>query len=142
MSATIAFLPKSIRSELSQKLVIEINVAAHPPDVAVDSESGNPTTVNHWTLYLVTSAHSSVRCDMTPTGTGPEGTLVVRELDYAISFNAAKYYCISVNPGTSVQTVLDVIMEKHYDRYKFTEGGQGMSQYAKTSQTQLTTNTG
>ncbi len=128
MANTLAFIPPSLSASLSQKPVTDIYVAAHHPNLAAASKPGETASgakqTNHWVLYLVTSPRTSVRFDLSPTGTGP-AVLIIRNLPYMVSDQVVKAYTLSAKQGTSVQTVLDAIQESGYDRYNFAASGQG-----------------
>ncbi len=128
MSNTVAFIPSSLSTRLSQMPVSGIYVAAQPPDLAAASEPGQASSgtqkTNHWVLYLITSPQTSVRFDLSPTGTG-SGVLIISNLDYVMSSDVVKVYTLSIKEGISVQSVLETIQQSGYDRYSFT-GGQGI----------------
>lgn len=119
--ATIAYIPPSLASTLATLTVTGITAAAHRP---IDVSTGKRT--NHWVLHNVISQDKSVRFDFSPTGADSgAGCLIVRQLDYAVSSNAIKTCDLAVRGGLTVKDILDLLLSVHYDRYKFTAGGQG-----------------
>lgn len=122
MASTIAFIPRSLSSSL-EDAITTIKAAAQTPNV-VSTTSEKQT--NHWVFYLPTPHNTSIRFDLSPSGpSAAPACLIVSRLDSAMSRDVVKTCNISVRPGTTVKTILDILKSANYDRYTFSEGGQG-----------------
>lgn len=73
---------------------------------------------------MAISEGESIRLDLSPTYTGA-ACLIIRKLDYSISLNVVKACDLSVRGGLTAKDIVDLLQSVHYDRYRFSDGGQG-----------------
>jgi hypothetical protein len=88
---------------------------------------------NHWCLYLRTSQNASVQINCQPSysvpGTvipgGSKAFVIISELSYALSHDAAKDVSLTVRPGLTVAHVVNLLIASGRHKYEFNQQGVG-----------------
>ncbi|KAH7929913.1 hypothetical protein BV22DRAFT_91229 [Leucogyrophana mollusca] len=103
--------------------VQKIHFCAHENLENLGSDNQPPT--NHWSIFLELSADNSVRIDLSPGDTGRPGMIILEAKRCTVT-DKNVYLVTSVPPeGTTVETILKLIIDKKRDRYTFAPIGEG-----------------
>ncbi|KAI0070575.1 hypothetical protein K474DRAFT_1669921 [Panus rudis PR-1116 ss-1] len=105
--------------------VVALHFVAHTNEGNVGGEKGAPPT-NHWTLFLELDDHrSSVRVEVAPNDPGQPGMVFLENKRYAFTVNTSHKVSAQAPSGTTVASVLKVIIDRGRDRYIFQPIGEG-----------------
>lgn len=85
---------------------------------------GQPPT-NHWSIFLVTGPHSSVRIDSVSNAGGQPGRIVIEDKLYEVTKHNTKLISIPAPPALTVANILYAIIANKRDRYIYTPAIEG-----------------
>jgi len=106
--------------------VFTVHICGYKNEQNEGDDYGRPPT-NHWCAFLQTTARDSVKVDMTP-GDGEDGltgTILLESKSYTTTDQAIKTLSFPSTSGPTVGDILDLIIKKRRDKYKFTEDEEG-----------------
>ncbi|KIJ94206.1 hypothetical protein K443DRAFT_683936 [Laccaria amethystina LaAM-08-1] len=103
--------------------ISHIHFIAHPNEDNSGSDGQQPT--NHWTMYLETSPNSSVHVDVVLDDNDVAMVMLETEQVNYDAYNVFHKSLPVIGEGCSVATVLDVLITKKRDVYRFTPVGEG-----------------
>ena len=86
--------------------------------------NGQPAT-NHWSLFLEIDSARSVRVDVAPGDPHSPGMVILEMKNYNVSTSSVRDVYSQVPAGTTVETILQLIIDKRRDRYVFAPVGEG-----------------
>ena len=100
-----------------------IHFIAHPNEDNSGSDGQQPT--NQWTMYLETSPSFSVHIDVAPDDNDVAMVMLEEEQVNYDAYNVFHKSLPVIGEGCSVATVLDVLITKKRDVYRFAPVGEG-----------------
>jgi hypothetical protein len=127
---TSRFPPRAL-----EETVTYIHFCAHsnPENEGAD---GQPPT-NHWSLFLEIDESRSVRVDAVPGAPHTPGMIILEIKNYNITERRVFNESSAVPAGTTVETILQVIIKNGRDRYMFAPVGEGCRFWMATLATDL-----
>ncbi|KAL4244618.1 hypothetical protein ABKN59_010272 [Abortiporus biennis] len=103
--------------------VTHVHFIAHENPTNEGSDGQFPT--NHWTLYLSLNTLTSVQLDAAPGDIGRPGMIILESVSEHLPQDCIHRVSAIVTPGTTVKSILDVIINKKRDQYIFAPIGEG-----------------
>lgn len=105
------------------KTVSRIYFAAHSNQYNAGSDGMPPT--NHWSMFLQTGQHESVRVEVAPGEPGRPGMILLETKQYSVTNNTTRVEPAAVPEDTTVATIFSLIISKKRDNYVFAPVGEG-----------------
>ena len=121
---TIQWIPKSDGDAHGEKAILCIYACAYgPTNVSANQSRGAPKT-NHWVFFCAISQSSAIRIDPSPSGANNSVVLALNYKTYLVTNKAIKVVRL-VTTDLTVNGLLNAITAAKYDKYQFTQSGQG-----------------
>ncbi|KAI0316344.1 hypothetical protein OF83DRAFT_1084336 [Amylostereum chailletii] len=110
--------------------VTHIHLVAHENQENVGGDGQPPA--NHWTISLQVGSNSSVRIDMVPGEPGRPGMVVLQNKSYDLTTKRTCAVSAEVTTGTTVASILSLIINKKRDNYVYSPLGEGCRFWVST----------
>jgi hypothetical protein len=102
--------------------VQQVHFCAH--ENAQNAGSGSQPATNHWSLFLEIDPNRLVQVDVAPGSPHLPGMVILETKRYNVTNNKVYDVCSQVPAGTTVETILQLIIDKGHDRYVFAPVGE------------------
>ena len=128
---TFGFIPSSLEAQVAERKITAIYATAYPGK-PVDAATGDKSPkTNHWVFFCAINEQQSVRIDPTPSGPNQSLVCAVSLKEYIHTNEAVKIERL-VTKDLTIKAFIDLIKVKKYDKYQFTNGGQGCRYWVYT----------
>ncbi|KAJ8595450.1 hypothetical protein M405DRAFT_807250 [Rhizopogon salebrosus TDB-379] len=111
------------RASALKEVVRKVHFCAHA-NTDNSGADGQPAT-NHWSLFLEVDTTRAVRIDIVPGEPNSAGMVILEIKEYNVSNQSVQVMSSPVPVGTTVETILGLIINKGRDRYIFSPVGEG-----------------
>lgn len=118
------------RASALTDVVQKVHFCAHT-NADNSGADGQPAT-NHWSLFMEISPARSVRIDISPGEPHKPGMIIIDIKTYSVTQKNVYDGYYVVPQGTTVGTILELIIRKGRDRYIFSAVGEGCRYWLKT----------